>query len=425
MALADDVRTWATATWEPQMPLHTWWAALADAGHAFPTWPDGLGGRSRSTAEALAVGRALQDAGVLGAPTGVGQSLAGPTLIVHGTAEQQERYLPALAHGEECWCQLFSEPGAGSDLAGLQTKAITDGDEYVVNGQKVWNSGASRSERGLLIARTDPTVPKHKGITFFVIDMRQPGIDVRPLRQMNGDVDFDEVFLTDATASADDVIGGVGAGWAVAQTTLAVERTSIGGARAEGGGVPAGRLTGLLDQPVGPILDQMRSRSKSPIGGYVIGSRAMVQLAKDMGNADDPVVRQKLVRHRSLTEIHRLTGRRARAQLSRDGRPGPGSSIGKLAMSNLARSSRDLAMTLLGPYGMLAGEDAPLGGAVQHVVLSSFAAGLGGGTDEIQRNVIGERALGLPKEPATDREAPFRDVAKGTPPATHRSTDNG
>ncbi|MCU1389594.1 MAG: hypothetical protein JWL72_2932 [Ilumatobacteraceae bacterium] len=405
-----EVESWIDSNWSTAATLREWWSALFEAGLAFPTWPQGLGGLGFSAAESRLVSDALAAAGAAGPPSGVGQHLGAPTLLVHGTAEQRWAWVPVLARGEESWCQLFSEPDAGSDLAGLQCRAVRDGDEWIVNGQKVWNSGASRADRGLLLARTDPAVPKHLGITYFVIDMHQPGIETRPLRQMNGDAEFDEVFLTDARVGNDRIVAGLGEGWRVAQTTLAHERANIGGRRSAGATFAPGAANGLLDQRLGDLLAPP-SRDGEPErarigGGYLLPRSAALRLAANSGRSGDGALRQQLTDYVSRLEVNRLTTIRARDN-SREGRPGAEASIGKLAMSNLARRSRDLAMPLLGAAGMLSGTDAPDGGAVQHMALSSFAAGLGGGTDEIQRNVLGERALGLPREPQPDRDVPF------------------
>lgn len=397
-----DVGAWIDETWRSDLTVRQWWHALADAGLAFPTWPEGLGGFGGSAADAREVARTLADARVVGPPAGVGQSLGAPTLLAHASPAQQRRLVPALADGTECWCQLFSEPGAGSDLAGLQTRAERDGDEWVVTGQKVWNSAAHLSDRGLLLARTDPAAPKHEGISYFVIDMDQPGIEVRPLRQMNGDAEFCEVFLTEARVRDDRLIGGQGHGWRVARTTLAFERTNVARSGARGGvAVMPGARAGMLDRAVGTLIAEAASTPRAAVSGFVIGNQALLGLARDHGRDTDAVARQTLSRFRTSTEINRVTGLRARASAAA-GQPGPEASTGKLAMSNIARASRDLAFSLMGADGMLDGPDAPLEGAAHRVALASFGASMGGGTDEIQRNVIGERTLGLPKEPSDE-----------------------
>ncbi len=231
---ADSVAAWIGEHWDDELPLHAWWARLADAGLAFPTWPVGLGGRAGSAADERVVTAALSAAGVIGPPAGNGVSMAAPTILAHGTDGQRQRFVAPIAYGLEAWAQLFSEPGAGSDLASLATRAELDGDEYVINGQKVWNSFADVSEWGMLIARTDIEAPKHRGITYLLIAMDQPGVEVRPLVQMNGVADFCEVFFTDARVPTSNVLGSPGDGWNVARTTLTHERAGAGSGRARG-----------------------------------------------------------------------------------------------------------------------------------------------------------------------------------------------
>jgi alkylation response protein AidB-like acyl-CoA dehydrogenase len=303
----------------------------------------------------------------------VGIGMVGPTLIVHGTEEQKRRYLPALLRGDEVWCQLFSEPGAGSDLAGLRTRAVRDGDEWVVSGQKVWSSGAHHSELGILLARTDPDAPKHRGITYFVLDMRSPGIEVRPLRQINGVAHFNEVFLTDVRVPHENVVGEVNGGWAVAQTTLGAERALIG-------------------------------------GGGAVGFRDLARLARDQGRAGDAVLRQRLADAYIRFELLKFLGRRAQAA-QRDGRSaGAEASVLKLAMSQHVALNGDLALALEGAAATLLHGDAPYGGFWQQNFLNQFGVRIGGGTEQVQRNVIGERVLGLPPEPRPDKGVPFREL---------------
>ncbi len=407
-----EIVEWIRGTWSPDLTVGEWWGLLARAGWAMPTWPAGLGGRAMSSASARAVGRALAEAGVIGPPSGVGQTMGGPTVLAHGTDEQRAVLVPPLADGRESWCQLFSEPSAGSDLAGLRTSAVLDGDEWVVNGQKVWNSGAHLSERGLLLARTDPAVPKHEGISYFVVDMLQPGVEVRPLRQMNGATEFCEVFLTDARVRVDRMIGEPGTGWRVAQTTLAFERQGVSAGAARAAGAFPGSLAGQLDRTVGAVLAEAARSTKREVTGFVVNTRALRSLAEAGGRRGDAVARQGLARFRAMTEVNRYNGLRTRAASPSRG-PGPEASVGKLAMSEIARTSRDLAFGLMGADAMLAGPDAPGGGAYHEVALATFGASLGGGTDEIQRNVIGERTLGLPREPQPDRGIAFRDLPVG------------
>jgi alkylation response protein AidB-like acyl-CoA dehydrogenase len=408
------ITDWILSKWSADMTLRQWWWELYDAGLAFPTWPVGLGGRELSGDLAGVVRNELATAGAIGPPGGNGTTMAAPTLLRHGTETQIKKFLPALAKGTEAWCQLFSEPGAGSDLASLQTTAVQDGDEWIVNGQKVWTTAAHLSTRGFLLARTTLDAPKHEGITYFVIDVDQPGVEVRPLRQINGVAEFNEVFFTDARIPPGRVIGEVNRGWAVAMTTLGFERMGAGRGGARGlVHIDPGEKTRNLDRPVGELVAAERAKSgRSRV--YALSSRRMIELARRMGRAGDPIIRQRLAEYYSMTEVHRFNTLRAQAA-SRLGRaPGSEASLAKLTISNIARTSRALSLDLLGPAATLVGTEAPEEGAVADMALSSFAAGLGGGTDEIQRNLVGERALGLPREPQLDRDIPFRELRVGT-----------
>jgi len=350
-------------------------AQLDEAGWAVPTWPVEHGGRAATATQAGIFHQELARYETPDLyPFMVGISLVGPTLLTHGTAAQQARWLPAIRTGEEIWCQLFSEPNAGSDLAGLEARATRDGDEWRVTGQKVWSSRAPSSEWGLLLARTDPTVPKHAGITAFALDMRAPGVEVRPLRQMNGDVHFNEVFMTDAPVRDADRIAGVGDGWRVAITTLMHERSAIGG----GGGVTKARL---------------------------------VDLARARGTTDDPLVRQRLADVLTRMEVDRATAMRARAAMRTGRPPGPEGSGAKLRMGATLKAMADLALDLHGPAGTAYEE----GDNDWHrLFLTAPSISIRGGTDEVQRNILGERVLGLPPEPRDDKHVPFNEVPRST-----------
>jgi len=357
---------------------------------------------------------ALSDAGIVGPPTGNGPSMGAPTVLAHGTEQQWKQFIVPLARGREVWAQLFSEPGAGSDLASLATSAVLDGEEYVINGQKVWNSFADVSHWGMLLARTDLDVPKHRGITFMMIDMDQPGVEVRPLVQMNGVAEFCEVFFTDARVPVENVIGPPGEGWNVARTTLNYERSNAGSGRPRGiVNVGAGTKAGYLDRTVGELIEEARRRAedRSRRHEVLLSARTIIDLARDMGVADDPRVRDRLARYYAANQVYTWTGRRSRDN-AKSGRPGPESSTMKLQLALLAHESRDLSLSLLGAEGMLMGDSARQNGRVQMAGLSSFAASLGGGTNEIQRNIIGERTLDLPREPAVDHDLPFRALRR-------------
>jgi len=408
------VAGWIASTWDESMLLRDWWCALADAGYAFPTWPLGLGGIAATRGDARVIAGALAAAEVIGPPDGNGPNMGAPTLLVHGTEDHQARFVRPVAEGRQTWCQLFSEPGAGSDLAGLGTRAVREGDEFVITGQKVWSSFAQGSDWGMLLTRTNPDVPKHRGISWMMIEMEQPGIEVRPLVQMNGAAEFCEVFLDEARARAADVIGGIDEGWTVAKTTLTHERTAVtAGRNRRLLTVPAGPLGGNLDRPVGEILATIRARRARPRrrGEVLLGSRTIIELARESGLDRDPFVRQELARYHAHSEVYRLTNQRVRDNTKR-GRLGPEASIGKLALAMLAHRSRDLSMALLGAEGMLVGPGTYQDGRVQQAALSSHVPSIGGGTNEIQRNIIGERALGLPREPSVDDDVPFRELRR-------------
>jgi alkylation response protein AidB-like acyl-CoA dehydrogenase len=417
------VTAWLEENWDPDLTVQEWWDRLGRSGWAAPTWPAEWYGRGLSRPEGVRVQQALAAFGALGAPGGLGTLLAGPTITVHGTDEQKERYLPDIVTGRIAWCQLFSEPGAGSDLAGLNTRAELDGDEWIVNGQKVWTSGGHWSDLGMLLARTDPDVPKHQGITYFALDMHQPGVEIRPLRELTGRAMFNEVFLTDVRVPNDAAIGGINNGWAVANTTLMFERSGLG-AGGGGGGVSAlpGTVGGDLARRAGDFL---RTRDLVDGGG---GSATSVQnltaLARANGTITDAEIRQQLAQLFSMNEIARYTNLRQRA-LARAGREIPGlGNIAKLSMSRILRLSRDLSGRILGPYATLHAYDADeaevlataTDGAVQPGVTESMlfaqAPQIYGGTDEIQHNIIGERVLGLPKEPNADKGKPFRELPR-------------
>jgi len=347
--------------------------ALAGTGLAVATWPREYGGLDATPAEVAIVRAELAAFAVPDLyPYLVALELVGPTLLTHGTPEQCGRWLPKIATGEEIWCQLFSEPGAGSDLAGLSARAIPDGDVWRIHGQKVWTSRGAYSRRGLLLARHDPSAPKHKGITAFGIDMQTAGVDVRPLRQMNGDAHFTEVFLDDALVPDADRIGAVGEGWRVALTCLSYER----------GASTAGGTSGLLDPG------------------------RLIELARRRGRSNEPLIRDALAQLAIETKVMGYTARRAR-DTARAGRPGPEGSGMKLRGSKLFRDYTALALELLGPEGTCDPH-----GELQTLFLTAPSLSIRGGTDEIQRNIVGERVLGLPEEPRVDRHVPFEQLPK-------------
>jgi alkylation response protein AidB-like acyl-CoA dehydrogenase len=399
---------WLREHWNPDRSVRDWWTLLAESGWGFPSWPREWFGRGLRAEQAAAVREAFFEVGAIGPPGSLGQRLGGPTLLTHARRELLEQFLPELAYGREFWCQFFSEPGAGSDLAGLQTRAVLDGDEWIVNGQKVWTSGAQYADRGMLLARTDPDAPKHFGLTYFIIDIDQPGIDVRPLHQMNDAHGFNEVFFTDARVRNERIVGQLNGGWSVALTTLMYERF--------GGAVPSaqpGRRLAMFDMRAGDVASG-RARSEREGLGMTNIAATVNDVARTLEHASDPVIRQRLAQLYALEEIQRIGGLRSTAARRTGEGPGPGGSVGKIARSNLSRLTREVGMEVLGANGMLVGPDTPGGGRLQHAALSSPGSSIAGGTDEIQHNIIGERLLGLPKEPRVDADVPFRDLKTGT-----------
>ena len=371
-------------------PLETFLGAQFDAGLAWVHFPEGSGGLGASPNLQRIVDERVRAAGAptMGLRNPIGLGMAAPTVVTHGSDDQKARYLRPLFTGEEIWCQLFSEPGAGSDVASLATRAVRDGDEWVVNGQKVWTTLAHTSRRGLLVARTDPDQPKHKGLTYFVVDMHAPGVEVRPLRQITGEAEFNEVYLTDVRIPDAERLGAVGEGWRVSLTTLMNERVAIGG----GGG---GRNTGAI----GEALRLWREAPERVRG--------------------DVARRDRMMRLWVEAEVNRLTNMRA-ANARRLGTPGPEGSVAKLGFAELNQRVFELCVELSGPAGMLYGSyemvrptEASLSGRdTQKMFLRSRANSIEGGTSEIMRNILGERVLGLPGEPRTDKDLPWTEVPR-------------
>ncbi|MGA2930811.1 MAG: acyl-CoA dehydrogenase family protein [Acidimicrobiales bacterium] len=414
--LAARVQAWVEGNWDTSLTVREWWLHLADAGYAYPSWPLGLGGSGLSRRDAMTIAGVLAQNKVIGPPVGaMAATLAAPTLLEHATEAQLAELVRPIATGEAAWCQLFSEPGSGSDLASVGTRAVRDGDEWVVTGQKVWNSSADSADFGMLLARTDVDVPKHAGITYFVIDMKQPGIEARPLKQMNGAANFCEVFLTEARVRGDHVIGEVNGGWRVAQSTLFHERNSVAGGGLPGLVMARSGSEGDLDRKVGEVLDRAREVAKarkSPIRAGAVPAKLMVELAQKFGVSGDPVIRQELARYISQVRVNGWTMRRSGAAGGK--LTGADGSIAKLTTARICQESRDLSYRIVGAHGMLMGQVSPLEGDLQMVNLASPGNRLGGGTDEIQLNVLGERALGLPREPSSDKDVPYRDLKVGT-----------
>ncbi len=369
-----------------------WYPAFGRSGLVAATWPRAYGGLELSPAAARRAEEELRPFN-LGRLNPLGLNLAAPALFAHGSEEQRRRFLPPIVRNEEVWCQLFSEPGAGSDLASLATRAERDGDDWVVTGQKVWTTWAHLSDWAVLLARTEVTVPKRKGLTYFLLDLHQPGVEVRPLRHMGGEVDFNEVFLDAARVAGDCRVGEVGAGWAVANATLSGERQMVSGAGSGGvdriGGSGVGHLIGL-------------ARRRSADGGA--------------GGWDDPVRRDGIVRLYCEERVREWTNLRVRAQVRAGRSPGPESSVGKVHQGSLNQRVQLAAVSVLG-MGATAwtGEAGEYGATLPYEVrgmLRSRANTIEGGTTEINKNILGERVLGLPREPDQFATLPWKDVPR-------------
>ncbi|MDZ7678357.1 MAG: acyl-CoA dehydrogenase family protein [Acidimicrobiales bacterium] len=431
----DEVNAWLEENWDPDLTVAEWWERLGSAGWAAPSLPEHAYGKGLTRGDTVRVQQAIGAFGALGAPGGLGLLLAAPTIATHGTPEQIEELVLPIVTGQKAWCQLFSEPGAGSDLAGVTTRAEQDGDEWIVSGQKVWTSGGQIADLGMLIARTNWDVPKHQGISYFGIDMHQDSIEVRPLKEMTGRAMFNEVFMSEARVADSARIGDLNNGWAVANTTLMFERAGLGagGGGGAGGAATPGTIAGDLDKRAGDFVSEGRGRRASVPGtdsggGGGRGSRGnmYIDMAKAKGKHTDPNIRQGLVQLHVLNEIARFNNLRAKAGRA-VGKDVPGlGNISKLSMSDMVRTQRDVGMAVLGMHGTLHAYDPEAkkvlddatGDPFQSFITESalFAQGppIYGGTDQIQRNIIGERVLGLPKEPNDDKVKPFKDLPKNT-----------
>jgi alkylation response protein AidB-like acyl-CoA dehydrogenase len=405
-AVSAAVRAWLDENWNPELPLVEWRRTLAASGWGMPSWPRQWHGRGLPEWSNDVVRGEILASGMVGVAVGTATALAAPTILEHGPDALRTRFLAAILSGEETWCQLFTEPAAGSDLAGLTTSAVLDGDHWIVNGQKVWTTNAHHAAFGLLVARTDWDAPKHRGLTYFALPMRQPGVDVRPLRQMNGHSSFNEVFLSDAVVPKDYVVGRVGEGWAVAMTTLAHERRFAA--------ISPPRFP--LDS--GRTVEEARREADEYFATYKwYPQRAgrvdlVVDRAQASGNAEHLVLRQEIVKLLSMNMINNWMAARVRARDAVGQLPGAEGSMGKLAMSAIARQAALVHSMIAGPYAMLVGSDGPLEGTIAEILLSVPAQSIAGGTDEIQRNIVAEKLLGLPRDSSSGREVAFRDVPR-------------
>ena len=361
-----------------------WQKRKYDAGWACITWPSEYGGRGASPIENVIWNQEESKYNLPGGVFGIGQGMAAPTLMAWADDETKERFLPKLASGEEIWCQLFSEPAGGSDLAALRTKAEKDGDEWVINGQKIWTSGAHYSDYGILVVRTDPTVAKHKGLTYFWIDMKAPGVEIKPIKQISGDSNFNEVYFTDLRISDSQRLGAEGQGWQVALTTLMNERASIGA------------------------------------GGGSVGVDSVFKLASEVEIDGKPAIRDPSVRAK-LADWYcqesglKYTAWRTLSALSRGETPGPENSIGKLVGAPKAQDMASFAIDLQEMAGAIRDPKLSADAAMyQETYMAIPGLRIAGGTDEIMANIIAERVLGLPQDVRLDKGIPFNEVPTGS-----------
>ncbi|MCB0930348.1 MAG: acyl-CoA dehydrogenase family protein [Mycobacterium sp.] len=383
-AVRAEVRQWLADNWDPALERTDWSRRVFDAGWAAPSWEPQWGGRGLTDPQSRIVAAEFAHVGARG--TGQDRSdLLACTIHDLGTEEQKQRLIPPSVRGETRWCLLYSEPGAGSDLAGLRTRADRDGADWIVSGQKVWTSFAKAADYGLLIARTDWDVPKHKGISFFIFPMRQPGVEVRPIHQITGESEFNEVFITEARVPDANLVGEAGGGWAVLQLALAYER----------------RLMGDLARTA------RASRDLRP------DADSLITMARSAGKLTDSYLRQEIARAEAYSAVNRWNTQRAKATRDRV-EAATLLALGKIAMSRILHTTARVQTEIVGPESMLTGPENPVGDAVTFRTLNAYFTSIGGGTDQIQHNIVGERVLGLPKEPEPFKDKPFRELPHGS-----------
>ena len=356
-----------------------WQATKFDAGWAVLTWPKEYGGQGLGRLENVIFNQEEAKYHVPPPVYGIGHGMLGPTIMAHGNQAQKDRFVKEMARGQVIWCQLFSEPAAGSDLAGLRTSAVRDGNDWIINGQKIWSTGAQYCDWGMIVTRHDPNVPKHDGLTYFIIDMKSPGVEIRPIKQINGGSGFNEVFFTNARVPDSQRVGGVGEGWKVSITTLMNERVSIG-----------------AGQGAGRVKDLFRLARKVKRGG-----KPAIQ---------DSATRQKLADFFVVSKGLQYTGYRTLSAISRGATPGPEGSIGKAVGAPLSQAMALFASELQGAVGGLLDHSASPDASWMEGYLASPGIRIAGGTDEVLRNIIAERVLGLPAETRADKGVAFRDI---------------
>ena len=368
-----------------KVDYNDWCARLGEAGYATPSWPKPYGGAGLDPEGVRVVMEELDRYKVPRSFNVIGIGMGGPTLMQWGSEDLKRTLLPPMAQHKEIWCQLFSEPSAGSDVATLATRAVRDGDEWIVNGQKVWTTLAHMAKWGMLVARTDPDVPKHRGMTYFIVDMKAPGVEVRPLKQITGDAEFNEVFFTDVRIPDSHRVGEIGQGWAVATETLMNERVALSGAGSTGGGNVGG----------GPVDD-------------------LIAAAKSLGAWEDATIRERLIQAAIEGRILKVTNYRAAAARKGGKRAGPEGSITKLFQAEYNQRLQNLAVDVLGTRGQawLPGDSDAA--TTARGFLRSRANTIEGGTSEVMRNILGDRVLGLPREPDNSKDLPWKDVPRSS-----------
>jgi len=408
----DELNTWLDLNWNPNRSLNEWREILVEAKWAAVSWPRDLYGRDYDEHLSSAVQSVFAERNIVGAARAGPGFLIAETLLKHGSEDQKRRFLRPVLTGEHVWCQLFSEPGSGSDLAGATTRAEFRDGNWILNGQKVWTTSAHHADYGFILARTDWDVPKHQGLSYFLMDMHQPGVEVRPLKQMNGHASFNEVFITDAEISAENLVLTEGDGWQVATTTLRIERQGFAQAKA----IAAAKRTSQSEQLLGTIHKEYDAEQEIALEPYkwypqrtgrvdLILSRAI-----ETGKINDPVVRQEMAKLFSMQKAAQFAARMVRESAQSGG--SAFAPIGKLSTSMIARQAAKTHAMISDTEVLVSGAESPLSGVISEVLLSVPAISIAGGTDEIQRNIIAERILGLPKEPRFDT-GPFRNVRRG------------
>ena len=408
----EEVSAWLNENWDPNLGLVEWREKLIESGWGAPTWPVEWYGKGYSDALGRAIDEEFEKIGAITvARTGI-RNLAAATILVHGNELHKKKFLRRILTGEDTWCQLCSEPGSGSELAGATTRADQKGNKWIVNGQKVWTTSAHHAQYALLLARTDWDIAKHKGLSYFILDIEQKGVEVVPLKQMNGHASFNQVFFTDAEIEPEFQVGELGEGWAIATTTLMHERRGADGLRRwQEASERKGRC---YEEEAEEIAHQLEPYKWYPQRAGRVD--LVIERAKETGKNVDPSVRQEIAKLMIMAKSAEWTARRARAAQEQGQSQGPGGSIGKLTSSNVAKQAAHVHTMITGADAMLPAEDSPMDGVIAEILVSFPATSIAGGTDEIHRYIISERVLKMPKEIRMDAEMPFRDVPRNIVP---------